>query len=202
MCAAGAPHVSVVLVICCSHGCFMSSCYVSSSLSLRMVLFSSLPSGLLEMVASVSPPTVLPSVPAALCLPAAAEGRAPQDTKYSSLYYKKDLVVYPSIYIYICIHTHTHTHTHINSLHLLTLNSESLPLPPHYLPPPPLTSPLATTSLFSMSVSISQMSSSVSHFRSNTWYLSLSFWPPSRSTITSQCIHAAANGTGCFFMAE
>ena len=76
LCAAGAPHVSVVLVICCSHGCFMSSCYVSSSLSLRMVLFSSLPSGLLEMVASVSPPTVLPSVPAALCLPAAAEGRA------------------------------------------------------------------------------------------------------------------------------
>ena len=70
------PHASVVFVVCCSHGCFMSSCYVSSSLSLRMVLFSSLPSGLLEMVASVSPPTVLPSVPAALCLPAAAEGRA------------------------------------------------------------------------------------------------------------------------------
>lgn len=77
-CAAGDASPFGVLVTCCSRGCFALSCYVSSSLSLRMALFSSLPSGLLETVASVSLPTVLPSVPAALCLPAAAEGKVCQ----------------------------------------------------------------------------------------------------------------------------
>lgn len=71
----GDPSHFVVFVCMLLSWLFHVNCYISSSLSLRMVLFSSLPSGLLKTVASVSLTTILPSVPTALCLPAAAEGR-------------------------------------------------------------------------------------------------------------------------------
>lgn len=71
----GDPSHFVIFVCMLLSWLFHVNCYISSSLSLRMVLFSSLPSGLLETVASVSLTTILPSVPTALCLPAAAEGR-------------------------------------------------------------------------------------------------------------------------------
>ena len=58
----GDPSHFVVFVCMLLSWLFHVNCYISSSLSLRMVLFSSLPSGLLETVASVSLTTILPSV--------------------------------------------------------------------------------------------------------------------------------------------
>ena len=90
-------------------------------------------------------------------------------------------------------------HPVYNSLHLLTANSQSFP--------PSLPSPLAITSLFSMSVSLFLFHREAhlyyildSTYRWYICYLSFSFWLTSFSMIISRSISVAANGIISFFL--
>ena len=90
-------------------------------------------------------------------------------------------------------------HSIYNSLHLLTPNSPSIP--------PPSPSPLATTVLFSKSVSLPLSHRQVhlclildSTCKWHHMYLCSSLWLISLSMIISSCIHVAANGIFSFFL--
>ena len=100
----------------------------------------------------------------------------------------------------LCSQTSLLIHPKCNSLHLLTPSSQSIPLPP--------SSPLATTNLFSMSVTLFLFCGKVhlchildSMYKWYIWYLF--FCLTSLTMRLSSCIQVAANGIILFFfMAE
>ena len=87
-------------------------------------------------------------------------------------------------------------HSLCNSLHLLIPASHSMPLP--------IPSPLATTSLFSMSVSLFHRQVHLDHILDSTWkWYGVCLSLTSLSMIISRSIHVDANdSTSFFFMAE
>ena len=84
-------------------------------------------------------------------------------------------------------------HARYNSLHLLSPTSHCIP---HQT-----SSPLANTSLISLSLSLFLFVDrficavlKVPHISDAIWYFSFSFWLASLGRIISSCVHVAANG--------
>ena len=93
----------------------------------------------------------------------------------------------------LCAGPHLLIHSKCNSLHLLTPNSQSIPLSP----PPLWQSQVCSPCLWVCFCSVDRLICAIlyiPHISDIIWYLSFSFWCTSLSMRISSSIHVAANG--------